>query len=75
MPPYGLIYKFLGRQQKDNLFILDGKGEELCQRWYLDLPNVGAEQKKKYLITSKIENLMDRRLRYRFKDKSDSPSG
>ncbi len=75
---YGLIYKFLrGRQQKDNLFICDGKGERIIQRigkYILDLPNVGEAQKK-YLITSKIlENLMDMKKIfkiYRLKDKSD----
>ncbi len=52
---YGLIYKFLGRQIKDNLFICDGKGEELYNvgKYILDY-HVGRT-KKKYLITSKMK--------------------
>ncbi len=52
---YGLIYKFLGETTKDNHSFCDGKGVELYNvgKYILDLPNV-IEQKKKYLITSKM---------------------
>ncbi len=67
---YGSIYKFR-ETNKDNLFICDGKGEELYNvgKYILDLPNVGAEQK--YLITSKMQkNLMIEDFKVqRFKDK------
>ncbi len=53
---YGLIYKILRGDNKDNLFICDGKGRRIIQRWwvYFRIYQMLVEQKKKYLITSKM---------------------
>ena len=60
---YGLIYKFLGETTKDNLFICDGKGEELynVSKYNLDLPNVGRTKEEIFDYIKDVENLMDRR--------------
>ena len=60
---YGLIYKFLGETTKDNLFICDGKGEELYNvgKYILDLPNVGRTKEEIFDYIKDVENLMDRR--------------
>ncbi len=66
---YGLIYKFLG-DNKDNLFICDGKGEKLYNvgKYILDLPNVGRSKEEIFDYIKDVENLMDRRFQGRFKD-------
>ena len=60
---YGLIYKFLGETTKDNLFICDGKGEELYRvsNYLLELPNVGRTSEEISDYIKDVENIMDRR--------------
>ncbi len=51
----------LGRQ--DNLFICDGKGEELDNAGkYIDLPNVGRTKEEIFDYIKDVENLTDRKI-------------
>lgn len=60
---YGLIYKCLRETTKDNIFICDGKGEELYRvsNYLLELPNVGRTSEEIFDYIKDVENIMDRR--------------
>lgn len=60
---YGLIYKCLRETTKDNIFICDGKGEELYRvsNYLLELPNVGRTREEIFDYIKDVENIMDRR--------------
>ncbi len=70
---YGFIYKFLGETPKKNLYICDGKNDDLykiCKN-ILELPNVGSVNKEIGHYIKEVEHLMDRR--YAGKDKKKYP--
>ena len=60
---YGLIYKCLRETTKDNIFVCDGKGEELYRvsNYLLELPNVGRTSEEISDYIKDVENIMDRR--------------
>ena len=60
---YGLIYKCLKETTKDNIFVCDGKGEELYRvsNYLLELPNVGKTNEEIFDYIKDVENIMDRR--------------
>ena len=60
---YGLIYKFLGETKKENIYICDGKGDDLYKvsKYTLDLSNVGRKDEEIFDYIKDVENLMDRR--------------
>lgn len=70
---YGLIYKFLGETPKENVYICDGKNDDLSRvsKYMLELPNVGNTNEEIADYIKDVEEIMDRR--YAGKDKKKYP--
>lgn len=60
---YGLIYKFLRETPKENVYICDGKNDDLYKvsKYMLELPNVGNVNEEIADYIKDVENIMDRR--------------
>lgn len=69
---YGMVYKLLGETEEENLYICDGKNDELYElcKDYLELPNVESDSHRIGETVKKIEKIMDDR--YEKKDRNAS---
>ena len=69
---YGMVYKLLAETEEENLYICDGKNDELYElcKDYLKLPNVESDSFRIGETVKKIEKIMDDR--YEKKDRNAS---
>lgn len=60
---YGLIYRFLRETPKENVYICDGKNDDLYKvsKYMLEIPNVGSKNEEIADYIKDVENIMDRR--------------
>lgn len=69
---YGMVYKLLAETEEENLYICDGKNDELYElcKDYLKLPNVESDSFRIGETVKKIEKIMEQR--YESKERNAS---
>lgn len=69
---YGMVYKLLSETEKENLYICDGKNDELYElcKDYLKLPNVESDSFRIGETVKNIEKIMEQR--YENKERNSS---